>query len=538
MTFSEIPESPKGVMLRAGVIVSLLTLLSRVLGLARDSLLAVLFGAGHTSDAFFIALRIPNLFRRTVAEGSLATAAVPLLTRAREKEEFRETLGAILACALPIAAALTLVGIFYSRELTLLLSPGLGTELELVKSSEELLKILSPFVIVICVTAILGSALNVAHKYALASLPSAISNLFVIGALIILYFRGSEAPDISKVAWAFLLGSTAALIPLFIQLFGLSLSPKLCRQTFTKTLSGFFPLFGPALFSSSLHQILSVILSLIASMLPVGTISCLYFADRVYQFSLGVFSVAIATAALPRLSELRLKTEQFNAQLTELLRWVTIGVLPATVGIYALAAPIIRLIYEHGNFSATDALNTASALQGYCLGLWPISIQVILVRAYLAKNHAKIPAISSVVALLVTPILAFALMGPPSSNAGNALALILITFQGRFEVMSLGQFGIALSSGLGMLVAVSVLAFMLKPYQMAPDFKLLGKSLAKSLCSSLVMAAALFFLEANVSHLTTLVCLGVPLGAIVYGLCSLALGNFTIYEVKAALKKH
>ncbi len=523
--------------LKAGVIVSGVTLLSRVLGLVRDSLIAVIFGAGHMTDAFFIALRVPNMFRRMVAEGSLATAAVPVLTRARDQspDTFRKALGAItsltLLCTVPIAA----IGTLYARKCVLLLSPGLGTEEQLIETATMLLQILFPFVAIISVTAVLASALNATHRYAVAALPPAISNLVLIAVLGFLYFE--RHLPITWVAAAFLFGSIVALIPLLVQLWQSGLAPIFDREGSRESTRMLMPIFVPALFASSAHQLLSLLLSLLASMLPVGSISCLYYADRLYQFPLGIFSVALATAALPRLAELRGSPEQLNRELTNLLSWITIGVLPATVGLTVLASPIVRLIYEHGNFSPENAQLTARALQGYAVGLWPISLQIILVRAYLALGYGRIPAASTVVAAVVTPIAALALMGTPSSDAGNALAVAISTLQRKVGIAEMGQQGLALSSAIGMTAAVILLFGLLSRIHVKVNSRELLRNIAKTGIACAGLWIVLAALAGQITNLTTLVIVAVPTGIIIYGALILALGAVKASELKEFFRK-
>lgn len=529
--------NPRGVILRAGAIVSCITLLSRILGLVRDSLIAVLFGAGPMTDAFFIALRVPNLFRRMVAEGSLATAAVPLFTKARERstDEFRKSLGAIILLSLATTLPLAIFSWGYARELVLLLSPGLGTQESLVQTATKLIEILIPFIVIVSITAVLASALNAVHRYALAALPSVITNLAMIFALVYFFLRGTH--PIQSLAWAFLIGSIIAVLPLLFQLWSLGLTPKSTAVDTKRNMRRFFPIFAPALFAASAHQLLSIILSLLASMLPVGTISHLYYADRIYQFPLGIFSVALATAALPRLAELRADEEQFGKELTHLLCWITLGALPATVGLATLAGPIVRLLYEHGNFEPKSAWETSTALIGYVFGLWPISLQVILVRAYLARGYTRVPALSTVVAVVVTPIVALMLMGPPSSNAANVLALSILTFQGRIGFFNLGQQGLALSGGIGMAVAVIILFMALKRIGVNIDFK---EFFIKSIQGALAcfgMWLVLRFFAGQIANLTALVIISVPVGAAVYAVLAVVLGAVQWGEIKKGLSK-
>ena len=507
----------KGILLRASITLSALTILSRILGLGRDSLIAIIFGVGGITDAFFVALRIPNAFRRMVAEGSLSTASVPLLSRAREHSgiEFSRTLTTLVALSLLITVPITLLGISYSRELVLLLSPGLGTQEDLVETASLLLKILMPFLIMVSLSAVYSSALNSLHRYAGSALPPIILNLSMLSGLLLLYLSGEHR--IWVLAWCFLVGSIISLIPLILELKVLGYPLTFALPESKKALERFFLLFVPSLLSSSANQILMLLTSLLASMLPVGSISCLYYADRLYQLPLGVFSVALATAALPRLTELRGEHQEFSAELTQILGWAIIAVFPAQIGLYMLSEPIVRLIYEHGNFSSSGAAGTASALRGYTFGLLPVTLQAILVRAYLAKGYGRIPAVSTLLATIITPLIALSLMGEVSSSAGNALALIINTLQVRLHVSDLGIHGLALSGGIGMAFAALLLFLLLTKAKISLQGRDLFFMILESAIAGGVLAIAITNLLGVISNLTVLVLAAVPLGILTYG---------------------
>jgi putative peptidoglycan lipid II flippase len=522
------PNSGKRVLIRASITLSLLTILSRILGLFRDSLVAVIFGAGGLTDAFFVALRIPNAFRRMVAEGSLATASVPLLSKARDrsKEEFSKTLTTLIILSLAFTIPITAVGIVYSREFILLLSPGLGTEENLVFSATKLLEILMPFLVFISITAVLASGLNSLHRYAISALPPIILNLAMLSGLGVIYL--SEHKEISLLAWSFLCGSIISVIPLLLELrlFGYGLRRGLPETK--RSLEKFFLLFIPSLFSSSANQILMLVSSLLASMLPLGTISCLYYADRLYQLPLGVFSIAIATAALPRLSELRDKPIEFSNELTQILGWAILIVIPSQIGLYTLASPIVRLIYEHGNFTSEGAQTTALALQGYTFGLLPVTLQAILVRAYLAKGYGRIPAISTVVATIITPLVALALMGTVTSPAANALALVINTLQIRLRLFNLGAAGLALSGGIGITFAAAILLLLLKKIKIELNHRQILITIIQSLIAGGAMYLVISFLRFEITNLTALVVTGVPVAALVYGASLIGVQRFLV----------
>jgi len=498
---------------------------------------AVIFGFGGVTDAFFIALRIPNAFRRMVAEGSLATASVPLLSRARDhsKEEFSRTLTTLLCLSLAFTIPLTVVGIYFSREFILLLSPGLGTEVQLVASASKLLVILMPFLIFVSLTAVLASGLNSLHRYAVSALPPVILNLAMLTGLALVYFSSDK--NITTLAWSFVFGSVIAVIPLLLEVRLLGYGLRRGLPESLNALGNFFVLFIPSLLASSANQILMIMTSLLASMLPLGTISSLYYADRLYQLPLGVFSIAIATAALPRLSELRDKISEFSAELTQILGWAVVIAIPSQIGLFALASPIVKLVYEHGNFTAEGAAITSSALRGYTLGLLPVTIQAILVRAYLAKGYGRIPAISTIVATIITPVVALSLMGNISSSAANALALIINTFQIRLSLFSLGVQGLSLASGIGMSVAALILILLLPRAKISLGIRPLIITLIQCLISGALMYGVIQFLIAEIYNLTALVLLSIPIAAAVYGSSFIALEKILLKGGAAQLVK-
>lgn len=521
----DMPKDGGRTLLRASITLSILTILSRILGLARDSLVAITFGVGGVTDAFFIALRIPNAFRRMVAEGSLASASVPLLSKSKRvgPEEFSKTLTTLIFLSLAVTGILTAFGMYYAREFVLVLSPGLGTQESLVESASELLVILMPFLIFVSITAVLASGLNALNHYAVSALPPVILNLGMLGGLGFIYYSSDK--DIHLLAWCFVLASMISVLPLLLEIRLRGYGLKIGIPTTTKAMSNFFLLFIPSLFSSSANQILLIVTSLLGSMLPLGTISSLYYADRLYQLPLGVFSIAIATAALPRLSDLRDNEEKFSSELTQILGWAIVIVIPCQVGLYTLSSPIVRLIYEHGNFTSHGAAITADVLRGYSFGLLPVTIQSILVRAYLAKGHGRIPAISTIIATIITPIAALSLMGATSSNAANALALIINTLQIRLHLFSLGPLGLSLASGVGITAAALILFTLLPKIKIILNHWALLGTLSQCLIAAGLMNMILDILKNRIENLTILVAVSIPLGALVYGACFIGLAQ-------------
>ena len=340
---------------RNAAVVAGATLVSRILGFVRDIIVAFALGAGLFADAFFVAFRIPNLLRRLFGEGSLTMAFIPVYSRVLE-EEGEEAARAMARSAM-VWLAVILIGItvlveILARPLTMAIAPGFLDNAVQFAVTVDLVRICFPYVIFICSVALCMGVLNARNHFLAPALAPVALNIALIGAALFGYFFGFNVAYC--MAWGVLAGGAAQWL---LQ------QPFLARTGFTwrgawswrnKGVARMGLLMLPTVFGAAVYQINILLGTLLASFLPVGSVSYLYYADRLVQFPLGVFGIAVSTAALPSLSRLAAKgeMEEFDKALSASLGLTLFIALPAAAGLIGLAGPVIGLLFERGAFTA------------------------------------------------------------------------------------------------------------------------------------------------------------------------------------------
>jgi len=485
-------QSPKSVA-RASGVVAVATLASRILGLVRDIVIAGFFGAGIKTDAFFVAFKIPNLLRRLVAEGSLSTAFVPVFTRelSESEEAAKRALATVTTFSFALTSFLAALGIYFAEELTLFFAPGFGAGSVRAELATSLLKLMFPYIILVSLLALAAGVLNTLDKFAVPAIAPAILNVCLIVGVV--FFSPFFEEPLFALAWAVLVGGLLGLLPQLVLMKKLGFSLALGPLSLSGPLLHLLKLMIPSVFSASLYQLMVFINTLLASLLAAGSISWLFYADRLFQFPLGVFTLAVGTAILPALSKLSATNNEasYRRQLTLALRWITFITIPASVGLFLLAEEIIEVLLMRGSFNNTDVSQTARALHAYAAGLWAVSTQSILVRAYLSRSNAVVPTAISSLAIIVNIILAFALMGPGSDLPTSTLATLCATFQQQVELFRLGHVGLALSGALAAYLAVFLLITAGERYGVQFSLRELLHSIVTSALLSAVMALML-----------------------------------------------
>ncbi|MBW2021739.1 MAG: murein biosynthesis integral membrane protein MurJ [Deltaproteobacteria bacterium] len=410
---------------RAAGIVGFFTFLSRILGLIRDMVIAALFGSGMIADAFFVAFRIPNLLRRLFAEGSLTIAFIPVFTEYLNKKNRTEALELARVTLTILSVILVIVSVA-----GVLLAPwivriqafgfgGSGTKYEL---TVFLTRITFPYILLISIVAFFMGVLNSLKRFAAPAAAPIFLNVGIIAGAVFISPHLKE-PIVGVAIGVIIGGILQVLLQLpWAKKEGLSLWPV--WNPGHPALKRIGVLMLPAVFGSAVYQLNQFIGTLLASFLPEGSISWLYYADRIVQFPLGIFGIAISTAALPTLSEhvaLENLTE-FSDTLSHSLRMVFFITIPALVGLLVLGEPIVKLIYQRGAFGAYAASMTYKALVFYSVGLWAFSGIRVMVSAFYAMQDTKTPVMVAVCALFANVVLSLSLMGP-MKHAGLALAL-------------------------------------------------------------------------------------------------------------------
>lgn len=412
---------------RSTTLVSGMTAISRILGFLRDMLIAQLFGATPAIDAFYVAFRIPNFMRGLFAEGAFAQAFVPVLSEYRQlrsPEETRQFIRHMQGSLIFVLLLLTLLAIIFTPRLTLLFAPGFMHDPHRFELATHMLRITFSYLILISITAFYASVLNAYGAFGAASFTPVLLNLVMIIAALWLSPHFEE--PVVALAWGVFIAGGAQLLFLipFLKLHNLLLLPRLIWHD--AGVRKVIKLLVPALFGVSVAQISLLIDTLFASFLPSGSITWLYYSDRLTYFPLGIFGVALATVILPHLSHTHAdrSTVQFSITLDWALRCVLLIAIPSGIGLYMLAVPLFSSLFQYGQFHAHDAAMTSLSLRAYAFGLPAFMLVKVLASGFYAKQDIKTPVRIAVVALITNMILNFMLIWH-LKHAGLALATSL-----------------------------------------------------------------------------------------------------------------
>jgi putative peptidoglycan lipid II flippase len=407
------------------------TLASRVLGFARDVVFARLFGAGAGMDVFVVAFQIPNFLRRLFAEGAFSQAFVPVLSEYQSRGSHAEVkaLADRVAGTLGVALFLvTLVGIIAAPLFILLFAPGFAGETEKLALASEMLRLTFPYLFFISLTAFAGGILNTYGRFGVPAFTPVFLNLVLIGAAIWLSPLFDE-PILGLAIGVFIAGvvQLAFQVP-FLRAIGLLPRPRWGWSHPGVRKIGRLML--PAILGSSVAQINLIVDRVIASFLVTGSISWLYYSDRLLEFPLGIFAIALATVILPGLS--RRHAEQsmvaFSATLDWALKLVAVIALPAAVGMFLLAGPMLATLFQYGEFTAADTRMASFSLMAYSVALVGFTLVKVLSPGYFSRQDIRTPVRVSIRAMLVNIVLNVAIVVPmvqlgiPGAHAGLATA--------------------------------------------------------------------------------------------------------------------
>lgn len=419
-------------LLKSTVTAGGMTLVSRVSGLARDVVLASLIGAsaGVAADAFFVAFRIPNFFRRIFGEGALAQAFVPVFVDYKTREtaqETREFLARLSGSLMVVLAGLTLLGTVAAPAFVYALAPGFADEPGKFGLTVEMLRITFPYLLCISLVALAGGVLNSFGGFAIPAFTPVLLNLSLIGAAVL------AAPHMAQpamaLAWGVCLGGALQLafqLP-FLHRAGMLAWPRLgFRHAGVMRVAR---LTLPAVFGSSVAQVNLLVNTLLASFLATGSVSWLFYADRLMEFPLGVFGIALATVILPSLSRRHSADapEDFSGLIDWALRWVFLIAVPATVGLVVLAGPMLTALFQYGAFSAHDVHMAGMALTAFAIGLPAFILVKVLATGFFARQDTRTPALIAAWSVAVNVALSLALV-VPLQHTGLAAAVSIAAY--------------------------------------------------------------------------------------------------------------
>ena len=427
-----------------------LTLVSRVLGLVRDVVVGTVFGPGAATDAFLVAFKIPNFMRRLFAEGAFSQAFVPVLSEyktQRKPEDVRRLVGSATGALGSVLLLLSVLGVLGAPWLVQLFAPGFADEPAKQALAVEMLRYTFPYILFISLVACAGGVLNTYGRFGPPAFAPVLLNVVLIAAAV------GVAPLLNVPIMALAIGVfVAGVLQLLLQLPYLAREGMLTWPRWGWRDSGvrrILRLMGPAIFGSSVAQINLLVDTILASFLVTGSVSWLYFADRLVEFPLGIFGVALGTVILPRLSSEHAANapERFSTTLDWALRWLVLIALPATVGLMMLAPPMMATLFQYGAFGEADVLAAGLALMAYALGLSGFMLVKVAAPGYFARQDTKTPVKIAALSMVCNMILSTAavvwLHGTGIGHVGLAAATaVAAILNGSLLLMGLRQLGV------------------------------------------------------------------------------------------------
>ena len=459
-------------LLKALAAVSSMTLISRILGFARDTVIARAFGAGVYTDAFFVAFKIPNLLRRLFAEGAFSQAFVPILAEYKNQRGHDATkvlLNHVASLLSVVLFVVSLLGIIAAPIVIYISAPGFIASPDKFELTVSLLRITFPYIFFISLVSLAGGVLNTYSRVSVPAFTPVLLNVSLIGSALWLapYFN----PPVLALAWGVLIGGVTQLAFQIYFLKGIDLLPRWNLTFRDEGVWRVLRMMGPAVFGVSIAQISLLINTIFASFLVTGSVSWLYYADRLMEFPTGLLGVALGTILLPSLSKLHANNDphEYSKLLDWGLRLTLLLALPAAVALAILAVPLIVTLFHYGQFSANDVWMTRQALVAYSLGLLGLILIKVLAPGFYARQNIKTPVKIAVVTLVATQ-------------------LMNLVFIGKLQ-----HAGLALSIGLGACLNASLLFYQLRRhgiYQPQPGWALF---LLKIVVGILAMSAVLWF---------------------------------------------
>lgn len=498
-------------LLKSLAAVSSMTMFSRVLGFARDAIVARVFGAGMATDAFFVAFKLPNLLRRIFAEGAFSQAFVPILAEYKSKqgEEATRVFIAYVSGLLTLALAIvTVAGMLAAPWVILVTAPGFADTADKFALTSQLLQITFPYILLISLASLAGAILNTWNRFSVPAFAPTFLNISMIG--FALFGAPYFHPPVLALAWAVTVGGVLQLIYQLPHLkkIGMLVLPRVSFRD-----AGAIRVvkqMGPAILGVSVSQISLIINTIFASFLVSGSVSWMYYADRLMEFPSGVLGVALGTILLPSLS--RSFASGNHDEYCRLMDWglrlCFLLALPSAVALGILAKPLTVSLFQYGKFTAFDALMTQRALIAYSVGLMGLIVVKVLAPGFYSRQDIKTPVKIAIVTLVMTQLMNLAFIGP------------------------LKHAGLSLSIGLAACLNASLLYWQLRKQNIFTPQAGWGSFLTRLFIAVVVMAAALLAMlyvmpdwaQGNMAHRLVRLMAVVVVGIVAYFATLAALG--------------
>ncbi len=401
-------------LLKSLAAVSSMTMISRVLGFVRDTIVARMFGAGMATDAFFVAFKLPNLLRRIFAEGAFSQAFVPILAeyKTQQGEEATRTFIAYVSGLLTLILALvTALGMLAAPWVIWVTAPGFVDSPEKFELTSSLLRVTFPYILLISLASLAGAILNTWNRFSVPAFVPTLLNVSMI--LFALFLTPYFDPPIMALGWAVLAGGLAQLLYQLPHLkkIGMLVLPRINLRD-----SGVWRVLkqmGPAILGVSVSQISLIINTIFASFLVAGSVSWMYYADRLMELPSGVLGVALGTILLPSLAKTYASDDrhEYSRLMDWGLRLCFLLVLPCSLALAVIAEPLTVALFQYGKFSAHDALMTQRALIAYAVGLLGIILVKVLAPGFYARQNIKTPVKIALFTLVSTQLMNLVFIG-------------------------------------------------------------------------------------------------------------------------------
>jgi len=412
-------------LLKALATIGSMTLLSRILGFLRDTIIARTFGAGLYTDAFFVAFKLPNLLRRLFAEGAFSQAFVPILAEYKTRrghDATRDLIDHVATLLALVLVGVSLIGILAAPLVIYLSAPGFSADTEKFDLTVQLLRYIFPYIFFISLVSLAGGVLNTYSKFSVPAFTPVLLNLSFIACA--LWLAPHMNPPVMALAVAVLLGGVLQLGIQLPYLAKIGFLPRFRLNLHDEGVWRVLKLMGPAVFGVSIAQISLLINTIFASFLETGSVSWLYYADRLMEFPTGMLGVALGTILLPSLAKHYSddSPEKFSSLLDWGLRLTLMLALPAALALAILAVPLIATLFFYGKFTAHDLWMTREALMAYSAGLLGLIMVKVLAPGFYARQNIRTPVKIAIFTLLATQAMNLAFVWK-LQHAGLALAI-------------------------------------------------------------------------------------------------------------------
>ncbi|TCW48991.1 putative peptidoglycan lipid II flippase [Phytobacter diazotrophicus] len=503
-------------LLKSLAAVSSMTMFSRVLGFARDAIVARVFGAGMATDAFFVAFKLPNLLRRIFAEGAFSQAFVPILAEYKSKqgEEATRIFVAYVSGLLTLALAIvTVAGMLAAPWVILVTAPGFADTADKFALTSQLLQITFPYILLISLASLAGAILNTWNRFSVPAFAPTFLNISMIG--FALFGAPYFHPPVLALAWAVTVGGILQLVYQLPHLkkIGMLVLPRISFRD--AGAMRVMKQMGPAILGVSVSQISLIINTIFASFLVSGSVSWMYYADRLMEFPSGVLGVALGTILLPSLS--RSFASGNHDEYCRLMDWglrlCFLLALPSAVALGILAKPLTVSLFQYGKFTPFDAQMTQRALIAYSVGLMGLIVVKVLAPGFYSRQDIKTPVRIAIVTLVMTQLMNLAFIGP------------------------LKHAGLSLSIGLAACLNASLLYWQLRKQNIFTPQAGWGRFLTRLFIAVIVMAAALLgmlyvmpdWAQGNMAHRLARLMVVVVVGVVAY-FATLAVLGFRVKD--------